>query len=146
MAELSQQQIDEHLAEVRIAHLVTIRPSGAPHVAPVWFDWTGSGPQRRAPGMALVMAGERAVKVRNVGRDPRVSLSVATEGRPYRYVVLEGEARLTKDGLAEAVERICVRYDGPERGREFAQELLDRGGMILLEIRVDRITSWADDN
>jgi PPOX class probable F420-dependent enzyme len=142
MAKLSQRQIEEYLAEARIAHLVTIRPSGGPHVAPVWFDWTGGG----SMGRATVMAGEGGVKVRNLGKDPRVALSVAAEGRPYSYVVMEGEARLTKDGLAEVVERICVRYDGPERGLEFAQGLLDRGGMILLDIRVDRVTSWVDDD
>lgn len=91
------------------------------------------------------MAGEKAVKIRNVRRNPGVLLSVATDERPYRYVVLEGQARLTKDGLAEVLERICVRYDGPKRGQEFARELLDRGDMILLDIRVDRMTSWADD-
>ena len=141
MAKLNRLQIEEHLAQVRIAHLVTLRPNGRPHVAPVWFDWTESGGQ----GRAWVMAGEKAVKISNVRRNPGVSLSVATDERPYRYVVLEGQARLTKDGLAEVLERICVRYDGPKRGQEFARELLDRGDMILLDIRVDRVTSWADD-
>lgn len=137
MGELSQQEIEEHLAQIRIGHLVTLRANGRPHVAPVWFQW------RR--GRVTVMAGEGAVKVRNVGRNPQVALSVATEERPYKYVVLEGEASLTKDDLAEAVRSICLRYDGPQRGPEFAQELLGRGDMVLLEIRVDRVISWADD-
>ncbi|PKB78296.1 MAG: hypothetical protein BZY88_19190 [SAR202 cluster bacterium Io17-Chloro-G9] len=142
MPELNQQEIEEHLAEVRIGHLVTLRANGRPHVAPVWFHWTGGENQ----GRATVMAGEGAVKVRNVGRNPQVALSVATEGRPYKYVVLEGEASLTKVDLAAEVRSICVRYDGPERGAEFAQELLDRGDMVLLEIRVDRVMSWFEDD
>ena len=138
MAELNQQEIDQHLDQVRIAQLVTMRPNGTPHVAPVWFHWRH--------GRATVMAGEGAVKIRNVRRNPRVALSVATEGRPYKYVVLEGEARLTKEDLAEVVRRICVRYDGSERGPEYAQELLDRGDMVLLDIQVDRVMSWVDDD
>ena len=137
MAEMSQREIEEHLTQTRIGHLVTLRANGSPHVAPVWFRW------RR--GRVTVMAGKGAVKVRNVGRNPQVALSVATEGRPYRYVVLEGEASLTKDDLAAAVRSICLRYDGPQRGEAFAQELLDRGDMVLLEIRVDRVMSWVDD-
>ena len=111
-------------------------------MAPVWFDWTGGGSQ----GRAMVMVGGGAVKVRNVRRNPRVALSVATEGRPYKHVVLEGEARPTKEDLAEVVRRICVRYDGPQRGPEYAQELLDRGDMVLLYIQVDRVMSWVDDD
>ena len=47
--------------------------------------------------------------------------------------------------LAEVVERICIRYDGQDRGLEFACKLLDRGDLVLLDIQVDRVISWVDD-
>ena len=137
MAELSSKEVDEHLDQVRVGHLVTLRRNGTPHVAPVWFQ----GDRERA----WVMAGEGAVKIRNVRRNSRVALSVATNQRPYRYVVLEGTAALSKEGLAERVRSICIRYDGPERGEEFTRELLERGDMALLEITVDRVMSWVED-
>ena len=142
MARLSQQEMDEFLAQPRIAHLVTLRPAGTPHVAPVWFLWDGSTRDR---GRAWVMADGNAVKVRNIKRNPAVALSIATTERPLCYVVLEGRAEITTGEMARLVERMCVLYDGPERGAEFAKELLGENRMVLLDISVDRVMSWQDD-
>jgi PPOX class probable F420-dependent enzyme len=136
MARLNQQEIDQFLGQPMIAHLVTLRPSGTPHVAPVWFLWDD--------GRAFVMADANAVKVRNVKRNPLVALSIATPERPLSYVVLEGKAELKPEDLNRVVERMCVLYDGPERGAEFAKELLEEDRMVLLEISVDRVLSWKD--
>lgn len=136
MTRLNEQEIDLFLAQSRIAHLVTLRPTGTPHVAPVWFLWDR--------GRAWVMANAKAVKVRNIRGNPAVSLSVAAPERPLSYVVVEGRAEITTENLASVVERMCVLYDGPERGVEFAKELLGEGRMVLLEITVDRIMSWKD--
>ena len=138
MGSLSQEEQELFLSQPKIAHLVTMRTAGTPHVAPVWFLWD--------KGRAFVMADAHAVKVRNVRRNPAVALSVATPDRPLSYVVLEGQAEITAENLADIVERICVLYDGPERGAEFAKELLGEARMVLLEITVDRVMSWQDDD
>ena len=137
MAKISQQEIDAFLAEPRIAHLVTLRAAGTPHVAPVWFLYES--------GRAVVMADGGAVKVRNIKRNSAVALSVAAPVRPLSYVVLEGTARLTIEDMAGLVERMCVLYDGPERGKEFAEELLGDERMTLIDISIDRVMSWKDD-
>ena len=136
MPRLSQREAEAYLSEAHVAHLITVRPDGCPHVVPVWFDWEGE--------TALVMTSGQAVKVRNVRGNPTVALSVATDQRPYIYVVLEGEARVHTDNLVEVVNRICVHYDGPERGYAYAQELLAEGAMVLIEIRVSRMNSWGE--
>ena len=136
MAKLSQSEVDEFLSEPLVSHLVTVRPNGRPHVAPVWFIWQG--------GHALAMVGEEAVKVGNLRRNPAASLSIASQERPYRYVVLEGEGDVTKENLAQVVQDICLRYDGPERGPVYAQELLSQDTMTLIDIRVNRVISWRD--
>ncbi len=124
MAMLSEQEIEAYLAEPHVAHLVTVRPEGRPHMAPVWFLAEG----RRA----LVMAYANAVKLRNIGRNPAVAISIATDQRPYKYVVLEGEGRVTDREPAQVVERICVQYDGPEQGPAYARELLTGGRCFWL--------------
>jgi len=43
------------------------------------------------------------------------------------------------------VERMCLLYDGPIRGAEFAKELLGQQRMVLIEISIDKIISWKDD-
>jgi PPOX class probable F420-dependent enzyme len=107
-------------------------------VAPVWFVWQ--------EGRALVMTGGSSVKVRNLRGNPSVTLSVASDTRPYQYVSLEGEANLTQDNMAELVHRICTRYDGPEQGAAYAQELLEHGNMVVIDVQVKRIVSWKQDD
>ena len=137
MARLTHEEQESFLAQPQIAHLVTIRPGGRPHVAPVWFLWD--------EGKAWVMADGGAVKVKNILQDPSVAVSVATPERPLSYVVLEGQAKLSVEALEPRVERMCVLYDGPDRGVEFARELLGENRMVLLEITVDKMITWKDD-
>jgi hypothetical protein len=106
-------------------------------MAPVWFV----AEDRRV----LVMAHANAVKLRNIRQNPAVALSVATDQRPYKYVVLEGEGRITGRDLLQVVERICVQYDGPVEGPAYAKVLLSEGQMVLLDIRVTRVTGWQHD-
>lgn len=136
MTKLSQSEVDELLAEPLVSHLVTVRPNGRPHVAPVWFIWQG--------GHALVIVGEEAVKVGNLRNNSAASLSIASPERPYRYVVLEGEGDVTKENLSQVVQDICLRYDGPGRGPVYAQELLSQDRITLIDIRVSRVISWKD--
>ncbi len=137
MAKLSQDELVRFLDEAHVAHLVTLRPNSKPHVAPVWYVWDGI--------RAVVMAGQDAIKVKNIRRNPAVSLSIAAAQRPYHYVIIEGRATVTRDDLDRQVRRICVRYDGPERGEVFARELLAEERMVLLGIEVDRMISWKED-
>ncbi len=137
MARLTNEEQESFLARPQIAHLTTVRPAGRPHVAPVWFLWD--------KGKAWVMADGGTVKVRNIKKNPAVALSIATPERPLSYVVLEGQAKLSSEALEPVVERMCVLYDGPDRGAEFAKELLGEERMVLLEIAIDKIISWKDD-
>jgi len=136
MTRLTQEEQDLFLTRPQIAHFTTVRPAGRPHVAPVWFLWDR--------GKAWVMADGGAVKVKNIQNNPAVALSIATPERPLSYVVLEGQAKLSSEALEPMVERMCVLYDGPERGAEFAKELISQERMVLLEVAIDKIITWKD--
>ena len=137
MPELSQQEISDFLSEPHLADLATVRPDGRPHVAPVGYIVEN--------GKAFVIARATAVKVRNVRHNPKVSLSIAPEELPYRYVVLEGEALLTDNDVDKWVERLSVRYYGPERGPTFAREQLAVNKYRLLEVQIQRVISYVSD-
>lgn len=93
------------------AHLSTINPDGAPQVTMVW---------------STIEDGEICIgscthdmrqKLRNVLRDPRVTLSYESPesdeiGLTYNIVVY-GTARLTKGGAPELVSRLAPRYLQP---------------------------------
>jgi hypothetical protein len=106
-------------------------------MAPVWYLVEG----RRV----LVMAYANAVKMRNIRLNPAVALSIATDQRPYKYVVLEGSGRITDDNVLPVIERICVQYNGPEEGPAYGRLLLSGGPMLLIDISVTRVTGWKHD-
>lgn len=73
------------LATERCVWLATTRPSGTPHLVPVWFvhDTTSA--------TWWISTGARSVKVRNMTRQPEVSLALEDGTSP---VVAEGTARI----------------------------------------------------
>lgn len=137
MGTLNTAEVEEFLSQPRTAQLVTMYAAGGPHAAPVWFLWDN--------GRALVMAGRNTVKVRNIRGNSAVALSVCTPDRPYSFVTIEGTAEVTDHGLDDVVRRMCVLYDGAERGAKFAAQLLSEDRLTLIVISPDRFITWKED-
>jgi PPOX class probable F420-dependent enzyme len=96
----------------RLAHLVTVNADGSPHVTIVWV---GLDHDEIVVGKLMVDQ-----KVRNIRRDPRVSLSIEADGDQYgmqHHLVVEGTARVEDGGAPELLNRLAQRYIGP--GTEF---------------------------
>jgi PPOX class probable F420-dependent enzyme len=94
----------------RLAHFVTLNPDGSPQVSCVWVGLEGDE----------IVSGHlgRWQKVRNVERDPRVSLSVETdtvnEIGLLEYLVVHGRARIQEGGAPELLQRLASTYIGPD--------------------------------
>jgi PPOX class probable F420-dependent enzyme len=84
-----------------LVHLATINPDGTPQVTCMYAGWDGDD----------IVAGHLAdhVKLRNIRRDPRVTLSVesdvAFEGFSP-YLVIKGIARVEEGGAVALLRRI----------------------------------------
>ncbi|OXM50969.1 pyridoxamine 5'-phosphate oxidase family protein [Amycolatopsis alba] len=118
------QSLIERLARERNAWFCTLRVDGSPHVTPVWFVYLDD--------VFWVGSGERNVKVRNVGNDPRVSLALEDGDAP---VVAEGLARVHRGALREDVlAALAAKYDGWAAG----EEIEPFGARVLLEVPVKR--------
>ena len=94
-----------------VAHLATIDPDGSPQVAVIWVGLDGDeivsahlNPEQR--------------KLRNIRRDPRVTLSIETDHINdhglLEYLVIRGTARITEGGAADLLQRLAHTYLGPE--------------------------------
>ena len=94
----------------RLAHLVTLGRNGSPQVSCVWVGLDGDDI------VSAHLSGTQQ-KVRNVRRDPRVSLSIeGTEIQPpglLQYLVVHGRARVTEGGAPELLQELAYRYLGP---------------------------------
>ena len=95
----------------RLAHLVTINPSGAPQVACVWVGLDGDE-------IVCAHLSASQQKLKNVERDSRVALSIeaesANEVGMQHYLVVHGRARITEGGAPELLQQLAYTYVGPD--------------------------------
>ncbi len=99
----------ELLESAALAHMVTLNRDGSPQVTIVWVGLDGD---------EIVSAHlNRHQKVKNVERDPRVSISLeGTESNAmglHHYLVVHGHARVTEGGAPELLQRLAETYIGP---------------------------------
>ena len=100
--------IDERLRKEIMIWLSTVRPDGRPHLVPVWFLWDGDD-------SILVYSRPDTPKLRNIERQPRVSLNLDGDGRGGDIVVLTGRAEVVGD--APSVPAV------PEYVRKYARAI-----------------------
>jgi PPOX class probable F420-dependent enzyme len=90
------------------AHLATVGADGAPQVTPVWVDFDGTH--------VRFNTAKGRVKVRNLGRDPRVALSIQDPDNPYRYVQVRGRVvEATERGADAHIDALAKRYLGQDK-------------------------------
>jgi PPOX class probable F420-dependent enzyme len=137
MSKLTPEEIKHFLTERHIGHLVSVRPDGRPHVAPVWFLVEGD--------RLYIVAESYSTKVANIRQRPSICLSVANDHPPYQHVILEGNATMRTRDFLDEVTQICVRYEGLAEGVAYAYKLMAEESPVLLDIRITRVVSWRDD-
>jgi PPOX class probable F420-dependent enzyme len=102
-------EVRDALTSGHLGHLVTLNPDGSPQVSVVWIGLDGDDIV-----VGHLMGGR---KVANIARDPRVALTVETDGaNPVgmaNYLIVHGTARLTEGGAPELLQRLAERYVGP---------------------------------
>ena len=112
------------LKEKNFAFLGTIRKDGRPQVSPVWIDFDGSH--------IIVNSEEKRAKVRNIKRDPRVSVSVANAENPYQYFEFRGKVTdITKDGASDHIDQMAKKYLGQDNYP------FNRPGDVRVIIKID---------
>ena len=89
----------ERLRSEKIGWLTTVGGSGTPQPNPVWFLWHD--------GDLLVLSRPGQAKLRNIARNPRVSLHLNSAAHGGDIVVLTGNARLD-DGLPTTDETAAL--------------------------------------
>ncbi len=99
----------ELLESAALAHLVTLNGDGSPQVTCVWVGLDGDE----------IVSGHLRLqqKLRNVARDPRVTLSLeGTRTNDFglrEYLVVHGRARIEEGGAPELLQRLAHTYIGP---------------------------------
>jgi PPOX class probable F420-dependent enzyme len=124
-------------AGTRTGKLATTSPTGAPHVAPIWFVVDD--------GDLVFTTAESSVKGRNLRAGGRAALCVDHEVYPYGFVVVRGPVRIEADApdLLWWTTRIAGRYV-PEGQRDRYGRRNAVAGELLCRLTPDRIIGETD--
>ena len=95
------------LKKPAFANLATLNADGSPQVTPVWVDFDGKH--------VIVNTARGRVKTRNLGREPRVALSIADPENPYRYLGIQGRVvEMTEAGGDAHIDAMAKKYLGKD--------------------------------
>lgn len=93
----------------KLAHLTTLNADGSPHVT---ITWVGLDGDDIVMGTLLDQR-----KLKNMRRDPRVVISIATDNTNEigltEYLVAYGTAAVTEGGAPELLQQLAYTYIGP---------------------------------
>ncbi len=102
-------EIRRVLGSDALAHVATIDADGRPQVTIAWVGLDGDE-------VVFATLGDQR-KLRNVRRDPRVTISIQTDRTNEmglcEYLVLYGSARVTEGGAPELLQELARTYVGP---------------------------------
>ena len=138
MARMSEHEMQAFLDEPRIGHMVTLQSDGSPQAAPIWYEYRD--------GQFQVWTDRFTRRFKNISGDPRVSLSIASEDEPYRYVTVEGIVSVSEVHVKETALRLAERYQGLERGTAFVEEYYKDGVSVLLVLTPSKLVAWKNDD
>ena len=109
-------------------HLATLEPDGSPQVTPVWIDVDGD--------YILINTAKGRKKVRNVERDPRVSVEVVEQENPYSMLSVKGKVvGMTTEGADAHIDAMAKKYLGQD-SYPFRQPGEER---LILKIQPDKV-------
>ncbi len=83
-------RVARHLREETLVWLTTVTPSGAPLPRPVGFLWDG--------GDNVTVYSQPGARIRNIGRNPKVTLNFRGDANGGDIVVLSGTAEVDESG------------------------------------------------
>ena len=85
--------------------LTTLMPDGSPQTTETWVDTDGES--------VIINTVQTHLKMKNIERDPRVSVAVCDAANPSSYYAIRGRVvKTTTAGGAEHIEALSQRYTG----------------------------------
>ena len=85
--------------------ITTLMPDGSPQTTQTWVDTDGEH--------VVINTVQTHQKMRNIRRDPRVSVAICDAADPSRYFAIRGHVtNITTEGGAEHIELLAQRYTG----------------------------------
>ena len=129
---MSRSEREAFLAETHVAVISVTDVGRGPLSVPVWYSY--------APGAAVrFVTGKSSRKAHLIAAARRLTLCVQTEVAPYKYVSVEGPARIGVPDFERDVRAMAFRYLGEQLGEWYLQTTASQQpGSILVTVTPKR--------
>jgi len=130
MTALLNDEVRRLVSGPNFAILATINPDGAPQTSVLWVGLEGDDL------VFSIVDGRR--KVRNMRREPRVSVTILDHEDPYNYVEIRGEATIESHGGGELDQQLSWKYDNKPAGHDAPGTV-----RVVARVRPTKTTGYA---
>jgi hypothetical protein len=121
----------------RFAYVAT---DGTPRVLATWFHWTGEV-LAMPTFLAAPHVRHAAARLRALGLNPNVAVTIDTEGFPPEVLTIRGRVQISEfDGIPPEYASAARRYLGDQAAREYLSQI-DQPGTRMAQI--DLRPAWV---
>jgi nitroimidazol reductase NimA-like FMN-containing flavoprotein (pyridoxamine 5'-phosphate oxidase superfamily) len=129
---MTPEETDAFLAETWLAHFATVDGRGRPRVRPLWYLWQDGA-----------FWFTTRLEHRHTGRDLEsgpVAISIASNDRPYRAVIVHGRAEVVGKDEALLVA-ISARY-GEAGARRWLPGAMEQADRVVFKVVPETMLAW----
>jgi len=127
--------MDSFLQKSPVAILCTHNSDGTIHAAPVWFQYNTNNE-------ILFATQDDTRRIKNIKKNPDVTVVVETEQLPYKGVVIYGKANLDYDNVLPRRTAMYEKYMPHANAEKLAKGLGAMRKAVLIRVRPGKITSY----
>jgi PPOX class probable F420-dependent enzyme len=124
------------LQKAPIARLGSINADGTVHLVALWFKHEAKS------GDLLFGTQDMTRKVRNIKRNPKVTVLIDTEGVQPKGVLIYGHAELEYRDVMAKQAAIFERYMPREQAIKSAEEMASHHTAVIIRVRPQRLSSY----
>lgn len=127
---------EQRLRSNIIAWLTTVGSDGRPYTSPVWFLWDGK--------TILIFSQPHRQKIRNLRKNPRVTLALDDTEEGDDVVIVEGTAELLDDPhLSATLPAFVEKYRTLIQGMDWTPEAMAADYSQGIRVTPTKFKSWV---
>jgi len=131
---LTQAELETFLNKASIATLSTHNKDGTIHSAPLWFKYEN--------GELLFGTQQDSHRIKNIRRNPDVTVVVDQEQFPWKGVVIYGSAKLDYDDVIAKRVSLFQKYMPKENAEGMAQGLAKLRKPVIIRVTPNKMISY----
>ncbi|QBD81288.1 TIGR03618 family F420-dependent PPOX class oxidoreductase [Ktedonosporobacter rubrisoli] len=111
------------------------RPSGSPHLSPVWFLWGDDSFYFRID--------KSTAKYRHLKRNPAISLLI-NDHTGFRFLTVYGQAQIMEDNPADIAAQIVHKYYAPALAPE-RMPPEEEPDVVTIKLRPEKVVAIVEE-